>query len=98
MDRERQVAELERDVVEETSVIKLSGRPWHVVHLGPRTDFTIVDPHTSAHSFLSNGGTEGAMIRFGGWRAPDLHRRYGASMVDERAREAHRRLLPCARL
>jgi integrase/recombinase XerC len=47
--------------------------------------------HTAAHEWLSNEGSEIDLMRLMGWKSPQMLRRYGASMADQRARDAHRR-------
>ncbi len=47
--------------------------------------------HTAAHTWLANDGGEGDLMRLMGWSSREMVDRYGASVADQRAQEAHKR-------
>lgn len=47
--------------------------------------------HWFAHNWLANGGQEQDLMMLAGWRSRQMLDRYGKSVADERAKDAHRR-------
>lgn len=47
--------------------------------------------HTFSHRWLADGGQEQDLMRLAGWKSRQMLARYGASVADERARDAHRK-------
>ena len=54
--------------------------------------------HTWAHNWKSEGGRDEDLMQLAGWSSPAMLRRYGASLADQRAKEAYRARLPGERL
>ncbi len=54
--------------------------------------------HSFANMWLEAGGSEGDLMRLGGWKSPQIMRRYGSSAADQRARDSHRNLSPGDRI
>jgi site-specific recombinase XerD len=50
--------------------------------------------HSFAHRYLEKGGSEGELMRLAGWSQRAQLDRYGASVAQERAIAAHKRLAP----
>jgi len=48
--------------------------------------------HTFADRYLAAGGSEGDLMKIGGWRSREIMSRYASSRATERALEASKRL------
>jgi site-specific recombinase XerD len=74
-------------------IVVVRGRQAGIEGLHPH-----VFRHVFAHRWRNQGGDDDSLMRLVGWRSRTMLHRYGASMADERAREAHKRLAPGDRL
>lgn len=54
--------------------------------------------HTWRHMLSADGASGDDVMRLAGWKSDAMLRRYGGSLADERAREAHRRHSPAHQL
>jgi len=54
--------------------------------------YTHLFRHTSAHLWLSAEGSETNLMAHMGWRSRSMLQRYGASMLEQRAQDEHKRL------
>lgn len=70
----------------------------HVIESRGRMAGLTIHPHqtrhTWAHVMKSGGATDEELMRLGRWRSMQMVARYGASMADVRAGDAHRRIAP----
>lgn len=76
--------------------LTVSGVRRIVQRRGEQAGIEGLHPHVLRHVFadqwLSNGGTEGDLMRVAGWKSREMLQRYGAAGADKRAYEAHRRM------
>jgi integrase/recombinase XerC len=54
--------------------------------------------HTFAHQWKVEGGRDEDLMQLAGWSSPAMLRRYGASLADQRAKEAYRDRRPGERI